>query len=47
MQDLKENALRFNQEAIIISNLQYKVAYTAFPIGLASGSFKLSLTEIN
>jgi len=44
-EDLKEYVMRFNREAILISDLQDDVAYAAFLNGLLLGRFKFSLVE--
>jgi len=44
-EDLKEYVMRFNREAILISDLQDGVAYAAFLNGLLPGRFKFFLVE--
>jgi len=41
----KEYVMRFNREAVLISDLQDGVAYAAFLNGLLQGRFKFSLIE--
>ena len=44
-EDLKEYVMRFNREAVLISNLQDGIAYTTFLNGLLLGIFKFFLVE--